>query len=57
MKDETNRIDMDKFLAYAKGGKAAGKTAKQIAQSLGLSTTKFKELLRRAKELKRREVT
>lgn len=55
MKDEANRIDIDKFLAYAKEKKSAGKTAKQIAQSLGLSTTKFKDLLRRAKELKRRE--
>lgn len=54
MSDNT-RIDVDKFLAYAKSKKADGKTAKQIASSLGLSTTKYKELLRKAKDLAKRK--
>ena len=52
---EKERIDLNKFLDYVKGCKAEGKTAKQIAKSLGLSVTRFKELLRKAKALVKRK--
>lgn len=55
--DKSTKVDIDKFLAYSKQEKAKGKTSKQIALSLGMSTTKYKELLRQAKTFKRVEAT
>lgn len=53
MADES--IDIDAFLEYVKDKTREGMNKKQIASSLGISTTKLKDFLRRAKDLKRRE--
>ena len=55
--DDSTSVDIDKFLLYSKQEKSRGKTAKQIASSLGMSTTKYKDLLRRAKAFKRVEAS
>lgn len=48
-------INTDKLLEIAKQYKAMGWTSKKIAQYLGLSTTRFKHLLYKAKLLKKLE--
>lgn len=48
-------INTEKLLEIARKYKAMGWTSKKIAQYLGISTTKFKSLLCKAKLLKKLE--
>lgn len=49
------QFDTEKFLAYVKAKKAVFWDAKKIANSLGMSTTTYKKLLRAAKNITRLE--
>lgn len=48
-------INTDKLLEIARQYRAMGWTSKKIAQYLGISTTRFKHLLYKAKLLKKLE--